>query len=148
MEQVIFTTLCMVSDGNGHVLVQQRIGGSWAGIAFPGGHVEPGESFTRSVIREVMEETGYIIEHPRLCGIKQFPLEDGGRYIVLLYKADRFQGTLCSSEEGNVFWLRRDEMQKCNLAPDMLEMLELFEDDTKSEFYYYEENGEWEYVII
>lgn len=148
MEQVIFTTLCMVSDGKGHVLVQQRVGGSWAGLAFPGGHVEPGESFTRSVIREVQEETGYMIEHPQLCGIKQFPLEDGGRYIVLLYKADRFEGTLRSSEEGEVFWLRRDEMQNCNLAPDMLEMMELFEDETKSEFYYYEESGEWKFDII
>ena len=45
--------------------------------------------FTDSVIREVREETGLTIEHPILCGVKQFPTEDGERYVVLLYKTIR-----------------------------------------------------------
>ena len=89
MEQAVFTTLCMVSDGNGSVLVQERVGGRWQGVAFPGGHVEPGESFTKSVVREVKEETGYTLENPRLCGIKQFP-----------------------TDEGRVFWVKRDEIER------------------------------------
>ena len=87
MENVVFTTLCFISDAGGNVLVQKRTGGNWPGIAFPGGHVEQGESFTRSAVREVYEETGYTMENPRLCGIKQFPLEDGGRYVILMYKS-------------------------------------------------------------
>jgi 8-oxo-dGTP diphosphatase len=42
---------------------------NWPGVAFPGGHVEKGESFTDTVIREVQEETGLTISSPRLCGI-------------------------------------------------------------------------------
>lgn len=148
MEQAIFTTLCMVSDIDGNVLVQQRIGGRWPGIAFPGGHVEPGESFVCSVIREVEEETGYTVENPRLCGIKQFPTNDGSRYIILLFKADKYHGELHSSCEGKALWIRRDEMQNYNLARDMLRMLELFEDDSKSEFYYFDDDGEWKYKIL
>ncbi|MCM1065934.1 MAG: 8-oxo-dGTP diphosphatase [Eubacterium sp.] len=148
MEQAVFTTLCMVSDQNGNVLVQERRSGAWQGIAFPGGHVEPGESFTRSVIRELREETGYTLEDPLLCGVKQFQREDGSRYVILLYKAYRFHGELHSSEEGDVFWVKRSELPRFDLAHDMLAMLPLFEDDSKSEFYYYEDCGEWKYQII
>ena len=148
MEQAIFTTLCMMSDKNGSVLVQERVGGRWSGIAFPGGHVESGESFTKSVVREVEEETGYTLENPRLCGIKQFPTDEGARYVILLYKADRFHGTLRSSDEGRVFWVRRDEIERYELAHDMAEMLPLFEDESKNEFYYFEENGELKHAIL
>lgn len=95
--------MCMISDGRGNVLVQDRHAADWPGITFPGGHVEPGESFTASVIREVQEETGLTIEHPKLCGIKQFQTEQDARYVVLLYRANQFTGTLTSSDEGEVF---------------------------------------------
>ena len=81
-EPAIFTNLCMVSDGNGNVLVQDRRNPDWPGVTFPGGHVEPGESFVEAVIREVWEETGLTIENPRLCGVKQFQTENGARYVV------------------------------------------------------------------
>lgn len=148
MENAIFTTLCMVSDIDGNVLVQERIGGKWDGIAFPGGHVEQGESFVKSVIREVYEETGYTIESPLLCGIKQFQTDEGSRYVILMFKADKFYGKLASSSEGRVFWIKRDEMQRYNLAHDMFEMMELFEDDTKSEFYYNKDMDKWKYEIL
>ncbi len=148
MEKAIFTTLCMVKDENKNVLVQERIGGKWEGIAFPGGHVEAGESFVSSVIREVFEETGYTIENPKLCGIKQFPTDDGARYVILLFKANRFHGELQSSNEGRVFWANYEKLNQYKLSVDMLEMLPLFEDDTKSEFYYYkDEMEEWQYAI-
>ena len=76
-EQVILTNLCMVYDGAGNILVQDRKDPSWPGICFPGGHVEPGESFVESVIREVWEETGLTVENPRLCGTKQFQTSHG-----------------------------------------------------------------------
>lgn len=148
MEQAIFTTLCMVSDEQENILVQKRVGVKWSGIAFPGGHVEQGESFTASVIREVYEETGYTIENPVLCGIKQFPTDSGARYVILLYKADRFHGELCSSDEGEVFWIKRNELQNYELANDMAVMMELFENDSKSEFYYYMDGDEWKYKIL
>ncbi len=66
MESAVFTTLCMVYDDQNRILVQDRHGTSWDGLAFPGGHVEAGESFTKSVMREVYEETGYQIKNPVL----------------------------------------------------------------------------------
>lgn len=76
-EHCELTNLCMLTDDEGRILVQDRTDPSWPGICFPGGHVEPGESFVESVIREVREETGLTILDPILCGIKQFPLQGG-----------------------------------------------------------------------
>lgn len=143
MEQVIFTTLCMVSDPNGRVLVQERVGTAWDGIAFPGGHVEPGESFVESVIREVLEETGYRIKAPALCGIKQFTMENGGRYVILLFKSSQFEGSLHPSSEGNVFWLERTKLKEYVLARDMDTMMNLFDCEELSEFYYAPDGSCW-----
>ncbi len=46
-ETVVLTNMCMVYDGEGNMLVQDRLNPEWPGVTFPGGHVEPGESFTK-----------------------------------------------------------------------------------------------------
>ncbi len=135
-EPVILTNLCMVFDEKGNILVQDRLDPSWPGICFPGGHVELGESFVKAVIREVREETGLTIENPMLCGTKQFQTKNGERYVVLLYKTDRFSGELKSSEEGQVFWIPRADLPKYPLVSDFLDMVRVFEEDSLSEFYY------------
>lgn len=145
-ESVEFTNMCMVYDGD-KVLVQDRVKGSWTGIAFPGGHVEKGESFTDAVIREVFEETGLQISAPQLCGIKDCLNDDGSRYMVLFYKTNQFEGVLHSSEEGKVFWANKSELLHMRLARDMEGMLKVFCEDTLSEFYYYQENGAWKYIL-
>ena len=70
-ETVEFTNMCMICDGS-RVVVIDRKKRDWPGITFPGGHIEPGESFTDAVIREVQEETGLHIRSPQLCGIKDW----------------------------------------------------------------------------
>ena len=117
--------MCMVYDGD-RVLVQDRVDPDWPGITFPGGHVESGESFCASVIREVFEETGLTIENPRLCGVKEWENKDGSRYIVLFYKTNQFSGQLKSSEEGNVFWSTVESLSNLNLSLDFQQHLELF----------------------
>ena len=147
-EQVILTNLCMVYDHAGNILVQDRKDPSWPGICFPGGHIEPGESFVESVIREVWEETGLTIENPILCGTKQFPTRNGERYVVFFYKADRYHGELKASEEGEVFWIPRGDLSKYRMVEDFLDMVKVFEDDAISEFYYYKEEGNWKLKLL
>ena len=147
-ESAIFTNLCMVSDGNGNILVQNRTNPDWPGVTFPGGHVEPGESFVESVIREVWEETGLTIENPVLCGIKQFPTDENERYVVLFFRANRFHGTLHSSEEGEVFWLSPEEKGNYVFSSDFEEHLRVFTSDNLSEFFYYKEDDQWKYHVL
>ena len=147
-EAAIFTNLCMVYDHAGNILVQDRKDPSWPGLCFPGGHVEPGESFVDSVIREVWEETGLTIENPILCGTKQFQTNNGERYVVFFYKTDCFSGTLRSSQEGEVFWIPRHTLPDYVLADDFPDMVKVMEEDTLSEFYYYIEDGQWKHRLL
>ena len=147
-EKAIFTNLCMVYDDAGNILVQDRKKQDWPGVSFPGGHVEPGESFVQSVIREVKEETGLDIACPILCGIKQFQTDTDERYVVLFYKTSRFSGKLRSSDEGAVFWIPRSKLSEYTLGLDFEEMLRVFEADDLSEFYYYQENGDWKHKLL
>ena len=147
-EKAIFTNMCMTSDDHGNILVQDRRNPNWPGITFPGGHVEHGESFCGSVIREVQEETGLVIENPVLCGVKQFQTRDDARYVVLFYKANRFSGTLTSSDEGPVFWIPRKDLETYPLADDFLDMVRVFETETLSEFYYTKSTDGWDIRLL
>lgn len=138
-EEVELTNMCMVCDGKGKVLVQNKNNHpTWHGWNFPGGHVEKGEYVTPSVIREIREETGLTIENPKLCGIKEFhKAEDGKRYIVFLYVADQFSGELKSSAEGEVFWYPLSELHLSGkLIDGFEEMLPVFTTDEISEVFY------------
>ena len=135
----ILCNLCMVEDlENGKVVLQYRSPekNNWSGYAFPGGHIEEGESLVESVIREIKEETGLTISNPQLAAVKNWQLEDGTRYIVFCYKATEFTGQLRSSEEGEVSWVEKDQLEKLDLSYDMLPLLEVMEDPDLSEFYY------------
>ena len=144
IQRAIFTNMCMIRDGKGNVLVQERIGTGWDGIAFPGGHVEEGESFHSSVIREVYEETGLTITNPCFCGIKQGMTKDGARYIVILYRADEYTGTVRSSDEGRVFWIKREDLEKYTLPRSFREMVLLMESDKAQELYWSYGTEKWE----
>ena len=140
-ESVELTVLCLIHK-NGRYLLQDRIKNDWKGYTLPGGHIEPGESIVDAVIREMQEETGLTIRHPHLCGVKQFPLEEG-RYIVFLFETEEFEGDLRSSEEGTMYWIDERELSKVNLVEDFEDLIEVMLDDELMEFQYVIEDGEW-----
>ena len=140
-EPVELANLCMIYDDN-RIILQNRQKEDWRGYTFPGGHVEPNESFVDSVIREMKEETGLTIKAPRLCGVKQFPLE-GGRYIVFLFETDQFEGTVVDSDEGKMHWVKVSELSNVNLVNDFAELIEVMLNDSLTEFQYVVKNDEW-----
>lgn len=134
--EIELTNMCLVYDEK-RILVQEKKGTRHeGGLVFPGGHIEEGESLRDSIIREIKEETGLTIYNPQPCGFKDWIQSDGTRYIVLLYKTNKFEGELKASEEGRVFWLDRKDIPDANLIWNMRELLEIFETDEYSEFFF------------
>lgn len=146
-EQVELTNMCMLRREDGCVLVQNRLSKSWGGLTFPGGHVEPGESMTDAVIREMQEETGLTVSGLRLVGVKDWPQDGGGRYVVLLYTASAYTGTLSDSEEGPMQWMTLEEMRKGRMVSGMESMLRVFLEEELTEMWFERTEGGWLEVL-
>ncbi|MBS4761781.1 8-oxo-dGTP diphosphatase [Carnobacteriaceae bacterium zg-ZUI252] len=131
----VLTNMCMIQDTHtGKVLVQKREK-SWKGLAFPGGHIELGESIQESVIREIKEETGLDVWDITLCGVKNFDYNND-RYVVFCYTTQVFSGELLEkTAEGELSWVYLNELDKSTVSPTFLDMLPLFFED-KQELYY------------
>ena len=140
-ENVELTVLCLITDGD-RILLQNRTKNDWQGYTLPGGHVEPGESFVDAVIREVKEETGLDIKNPRLAGVKQFPIE-GGRYVVLLFKANEYSGTVVSSDEGQVEWVDSNHLSEIHTVEDFEDLIRVINDPALTEFQYLVDGETW-----
>lgn len=143
------TNMCMLRRADGRMLVQDRADPHWGGLTFPGGHIEPGESLADSVIREMREETGLTIRHPRLVGAKDWMQRDGqGRYLVLLYTAEAYAGELHDSDEGHVQWMTLDEMRAGKMAEGMELYIDIFLGQKASEIWYPPWENGWQPPVL
>lgn len=70
-------------------------------------------------------------------------------YLALFYKTDKFSGEIKSSEEGDILWMRLDDLLSMGdrLSLDMKDMIKIFLNDNLSEFFYYKENKKWKYEL-
>ena len=145
-EIVELTVLCLIQDGE-KILLQNRVKKDWKGYTLPGGHVEAGESFVDAVKREMKEETGLDIQNPKLVGIKQFPFRNEDnvecRYIVLLFKTEEFSGEVVSSSEGEMTWVRYDQLSSLDTVDDLEDLLDVFNNSDLTEFQYLVDGDVW-----
>lgn len=142
-EKTILTNLVMVENSDTkEVLLENRRNKNWSGITFPGGHVNSGESFVESAIREVYEESHLQIENPQLIGVKQFMYQEHVRYIVFLFRTNQFKGTLQSSREGDVFWENPYQVKQSQAVDDFFDLLQIFKSYDVSELYYQDYEGQ------
>jgi 8-oxo-dGTP diphosphatase len=127
--------VCDIDDEN-------RIKNDWQGYTLPGDHMESGESFVDAVIHEMKEETGLDIKNPRLVGVKQFPTKDG-RYVVLLFWATEYSGTVVSSDEGQMEWVESNRVSEIKTVDDFEDLMRVINDPALSEFQYLVDGDTW-----
>lgn len=144
-ENIALAVLCLIQKGDFYLL-QDRVKEDWKGFTLPGGHVEKDESIVDAVIREMKEETGLTVLNPKLCGVKQFPI-DNGRYVVLLFHTTDFYGEVVSSDEGEMRWINREHLHGIKTVSDFSELLQVILDDKLNEFQYVIKDNEWKVVI-
>lgn len=124
-KQVELTVLCLIRNKEGKVLVQDRMKKDWPGLTFPGGHVENNESTFDAAIREILEETGLLID-PQLVGIAEW-LNDknGARELATLFIAETAQ-ELPEKTEQPLYWITKEELFATSLAGTLDQLLPVF----------------------
>lgn len=101
--------------------------GKWNGL---GGKFMPGETPEECVIREVKEESGLDIVHPRLRGVMTFPeFKDQEDWVVFLFIAEQFEGTLSPCEEGQLEWISDEKLLDLTLWEGDKHFLKWLQDD-------------------
>lgn len=116
---MILSTLCYVKKDK-KTLMLHRVKkqndvheGKWNGL---GGRMEAGETPEECIIREVEEESGLILNNPRLRGVLTFPMFAGNDdEYVFLFTAEDFSGELIDSPEGILEWVEDSMLHNLDL---------------------------------
>ena len=112
------TTLCYLEQGDSYLMLHRtkkeqdinkdkRIG--------VGGQFEQGESPEDCLLREVKEETGLDLIHYTFRGIVTFLCDDNEAEYMHLYTADKWSGNMQVCDEGELVWVKKNEMYHLNL---------------------------------
>jgi 8-oxo-dGTP diphosphatase len=108
----------------------------WNGL---GGKFNPGESPEECVVREIEEESGFIIKNPDLKGVLTFPeFSPGDDWYVFVFVATDFDGQMIDSNEGNLEWIDNDQLLNLNLWEGDRHFIKLLDQDVffSGKFYY------------
>lgn len=107
---------------NGKILLEKRKNdpgrGKWS---IPGGLVELGENLEQTVIREVQEETGLVVDAPELIDVvNQATLDESGKvkyhFVIVDYLVKLKGGTArAASDAAELEWVLLDEVEQEDL---------------------------------
>jgi 8-oxo-dGTP diphosphatase len=105
---------------DGRILLVRRRNDPGSGLwSVPGGRVEPGETDTQAVIREMAEETGLVVEPGPLVGRVR-----RGRYDIADYRCAVVGGTLRAGDDASdARWCDAAALADLPLVPQLLETL-------------------------
>ena len=119
----------LVFKGDSVLLVQrgqEPAKGRWS---IPGGLVETGERLSQAVAREILEETGLVVEAGPLVEIfERLEKDDQGRvvyhYVILDYLCLKANGTpKAASDAADVCWADPEEEASLGLWPETLAVI-------------------------
>ena len=132
------TTLCYIRRNDEYLLLhrvkkeQDENKGKWIGV---GGHVEKQESPEDCVIREVQEETGLTLTSFKYRALITFVSDTYEAEYMHLFTADGFTGELIKDcNEGELAWVKKDEMLKLPMWEGDLKFLPLIMDENQEFF--------------
>ena len=136
--QVELTTMCMIRNQKGQILIQDRQKTDWPGWTFPGGHVEKNEDILSAMKREIKEETGLEVL-PFLVGISEWLNDSSGkRELAALFVAKTMEDYLKDTEEP-LLWVSEEELSQEGLAGTLNQLLPIFFQEKQ---FYFKDNSE------
>jgi 8-oxo-dGTP diphosphatase len=118
--KVVLVAACALIDADGRVLIAERPAGKpMAGLwEFPGGKVEPGERPEQSLIRELREELGILVNEACLAPLT-FASHAYPEFHLLmpLYVCRRWEGTVAAQEGQRLAWVRPNRLRDYPMPP-------------------------------
>ncbi|MBX3162780.1 MAG: NUDIX hydrolase [Deltaproteobacteria bacterium] len=114
----------IVLDAAGKALLVERARAPGAGLwTVPGGKVETGETLVQAVVREVLEETGIVVEVGALaCVVER--IGEGYHYIILDYCARAVGGHLeAASDVRAARWVTPAELAGMTVTDGLHDVL-------------------------
>ncbi len=112
------STLCYLEKDGKYLMLHRTVKKNdvnkdkWIGV---GGHFEEGESPEECVLREVREETGYLLTSYQYRGLVTFVSGDGVTEYMSLFTADGFEGEEISCDEGILEWVPIEKVWELNI---------------------------------
>jgi len=120
LREILLVAACALVDPDGRVLIAQRPAGkTMAGLwEFPGGKVEAGERPEDTLIRELEEELGIVVDAQCLAPLT-FASHSYPEFHVLmpLYICRRWNGTVVPREGQRLIWVRPRELRNYPMPP-------------------------------
>jgi 8-oxo-dGTP diphosphatase/2-hydroxy-dATP diphosphatase len=121
-------TLCVLQDKDRVLLGMKKVGfgaGRWNGF---GGKLEPGETVEQATKREMVEESGVIVESIDKMGQIdfEFAAKPGDILEVHIYRAEKWTGDPRESEEMKPEWWKVTEIPFNKMWPDDRYWMPLF----------------------
>ena len=115
----------VVTDGRGRLLMIKRGHEPGAGLwSIPGGRIEPGETDTEALVREMFEETGLAVEVGRLIGRVQRPGPNGTVIDIRDYAATVTGGTLRPGDDAaDARWVETADLDSLEITEGLIEAL-------------------------
>ncbi|MBN3490138.1 8-oxo-dGTP diphosphatase [Acholeplasma equirhinis] len=132
------TVLIYIENENKYLLIlKQKKDMNQNKYSGVGGKIEPGETAYEAAVRETKEETGLTIK-PIFKGIVHF---HQGAYEehMTLFKAYEFEGKLQASDEGDLFWIDKNELKKLPMWEGDYYFIEKLENEDIFEMHLYYE---------
>jgi 8-oxo-dGTP diphosphatase len=115
----------VVTDPQGRLLMIKRGREPGAGLwSIPGGRIEPGETDSEALVREMLEETSLTVEVGRLLGRVQRPGLDGAVIDIKDYAATVTGGTLRPGDDAaEARWVDPGDLGSLEITEGLVEAL-------------------------
>ena len=115
----------VIKDDQGRLLLIKRGHAPGAGLwSLPGGRIEPGETDTEALVREIREETGLAVEAGGLLGTVRRPAGDGDVFDIRDYAATVTGGVLQPGDDAaDARWVDATELESLPITEGLTETL-------------------------
>ena len=118
--KIVLVAACALVDADGRVLIAQRPPGrSMAGLwEFPGGKVEAGETPEASLIRELNEELGVVVNEACLAPLTFASHRYADFHLLMpLYVCRRWEGLVRAQEGQELAWVTPNRLKDYPMPP-------------------------------